>query len=296
MPSSRMEEEALCRRSVAELVGRFKGSTHHQDATGQELENPVRRRPPCSLKLPKTQVDEQEPPGVTSPQPSKAKRNSALIEKLQANLALSPGALMASPKSPGFKMFPPAFPLPSPGSASGTVVTSSSPQTPTSPVPTSPLTEEGPASFEEPPVVGEGSTLSNTSIKGRARHSLRRRPPSRRHRKPSSGEDISNANEGGDVSHSANEEGRGGEDQKDGLINEVKEDIREVLISHTETKTYEEEKAAVKHSTGEEGEENEQIKNGSPEGEDRSSEIKVEEEKKIIQRQDDVGRGEEDED
>lgn len=98
------------------------------------------------------------------------------------------------------------------------------------------------------------------------------------------------------MSHSANEEGRGEEDQKDGLINEVKEDIREVLISHTETKTYEEEKAAVKHSTGEEGEENEQIKNGSPEGEDKSSETKVEEENKIIQRQDDVGRGEEDED
>lgn len=66
--------------------------------------------------------------------------------------------------------------------------------------------------------------------------------------------------------------GRGGEDQKDGLINEVKEEKREVSISHTETKTHEEEKAVVKHSTGEEDEENEQIKNGSPEGEDRSSE------------------------
>lgn len=99
------------------------------------------------------------------------------------------------------------------------------------------------------------------------------------------------------MSHSAKEEGRGGEeDQKDGLINEVKEDKREVSISHTETKTHEKEKAAVKHSTSEEDEENEQIKNGSPEGEDRSSEIKVEEEKKTIQRQDDVGRGGEDED
>lgn len=98
------------------------------------------------------------------------------------------------------------------------------------------------------------------------------------------------------MSHSAKEEGRGGEDQKDGLINEVKEDKREVSISHTETKTRKEEKAAVKHSTGEEDEEKEQIKNGSPEGEHRSSEIKVEEGKKAIQRQDDVGRGGEDED
>lgn len=98
------------------------------------------------------------------------------------------------------------------------------------------------------------------------------------------------------MSHSAKEEGSGGGDRKDGLINEVKEDKREVSISHTETKTHEEEKAAVKHSTGEEDEENEQITNGSPEGEDRSSEMKVEEGKKTIQRQNDVGRGGEDED
>lgn len=94
--------------------------------------------------------------------------------------------------------------------------------------------------------------------------------------------------------HSAKEEGKAGEDHKDGLINEVKEDKREVSISHTETKTHEKEKAAIKHSTGEEDEKNEQIKNGSHEGEDCSSEIKVEEKKKTIQRQDDVGRGRED--
>lgn len=86
------------------------------------------------------------------------------------------------------------------------------------------------------------------------------------------------------MSYSAKEVGSGGEDQQDGLINEVKEDKREVSISHTETKTHKEEKAAVKHSTGEEDEENEQIKNGSPEGEDRSSEIKVEEGKKTKDR------------
>lgn len=98
------------------------------------------------------------------------------------------------------------------------------------------------------------------------------------------------------MSYSANEEGRGGDDQKDGLIKEVKEDQREVSISHTETKTHEEEKAVFKHSTCEEDEENDKTKTGSPEGEDRSSEIKVEEGKKTIQRQDDVGRGGEDED
>ncbi|XP_044077275.1 duboraya isoform X2 [Siniperca chuatsi] len=108
-----MEEEAPSRRSVAELAGRFKGSAPPHDAAGNETDKPVRRRPPRSLQLAKTHGDEQEPPGVTSPLPAKAKRNSALIEKLQANLALSPTALLPSPKSPGFRLLPPAFPAPS---------------------------------------------------------------------------------------------------------------------------------------------------------------------------------------
>ncbi|XP_068587831.1 duboraya isoform X2 [Cebidichthys violaceus] len=194
-----MEEEALSRRSVAELAGRFKGSSRPQDAAGNETqEKPVRRRPPRSLQLPKTTGDDQEPPGVTSPLPAKAKRNSALIEKLQANLALSPTTLLPSPKSPGFKLLPPTFTPPSPSSAPVFGVFSSTLPPLASPLnATSPWTEEeGPASFEAPPTVEEGSILSNTSIKGRARHSIWRRPPSRLHRKSSSGDDVGVAIEG----------------------------------------------------------------------------------------------------
>lgn len=199
-----MEEEARHRPSVAELAGRFKGSAAAPDAAGQEIGKPVRRRPPQSLKLPKTSADDKEPSGVTSPLPAKAKRNSALIEKLQANLALSPNALLASPKSPGFRLIHPSFPLPSAGSSPVTPVTPvtpvspSSTSTPTSSLPALPLTEaESPSSFEAPPSVSEGAILSNDSIKGRARHSIRRRPPSRRNRKSSSEEDIGLAGGGG---------------------------------------------------------------------------------------------------
>ncbi|KAM6911440.1 duboraya [Lycodopsis pacificus] len=192
-----MEEEAPARRSVAELAGRFKGSSGPHDAAGNETEKPVRRRPPRSLQLHKTTGDDQEQPtGVTSPLPAKAKRNSALIEKLQANLALSP-TLLPSPMSPGFKLQPPGSAPPCPGSASVFGVFQSTPPparplTTTSPWPE----EEGPASFEAPPTVEEGSILSNTSIKGRARHSIRRRPPSRRHRTSSSGDEVGVAIEG----------------------------------------------------------------------------------------------------
>ncbi|CAF95382.1 unnamed protein product [Tetraodon nigroviridis] len=279
-----MEEEAPCRRSVAELAGRFKGPTPQQDATGQESqEKPVRRRPPRSLQLPKTQEDNQEPPSVTSPLPTKAKRNSALIEKIQANLALSPGALMPSPKSPGFRMLPPAFPPPSPGSALVTGVTSPSTPTPTSPVLASPLTEEeGPASFEDPPVVLEGSTLSNANIKARARHSIRRRPPSRRHRQASSGEDVSDVSEGGVCVHSEKEKEGGGEEQQDGKPGE-EEDKSEGSTGHAENETHQEETAERPAR-----EEDEEMKNGTPEREedDKSSETKVEEEKEDTERRD----------
>ncbi|KAK9537050.1 hypothetical protein VZT92_006788 [Zoarces viviparus] len=194
-----MEEEAPSRRSVAELAGRFKGSSRPHDAAGNETEKPVRRRPPRSLQLPKTTGDDQEQPtGVTSPLPAKAKRNSALIEKLQANLALSPTTLLPSPRSPGFKLLPPAFTPPSPSSAPVFGVFSSTPPPPASPLNTTSswTEEEGPASFEAPPTVEEGSILSNTSIKGRARHSIRRRPPSRRHRTSSSGDEVGVAIEG----------------------------------------------------------------------------------------------------
>uniref|UniRef100_A0AAZ3NX16 FAM21/CAPZIP domain-containing protein n=1 Tax=Oncorhynchus tshawytscha TaxID=74940 RepID=A0AAZ3NX16_ONCTS len=147
---------------------------------------PVRRRPPRTLQLPKTtaqgEVDEEKPISP-SLHPAKTKRNSALIEKLQANLALSPCSLLPSPKSPGLRLLPPSFtstcsPIP--------------PVTPTTPVSRAPLLrslskEETPATFEVPATPTDGSLLPSIN-KGRARLSIRRRPPSRRHRK-SSGEE-----------------------------------------------------------------------------------------------------------
>ncbi|XP_010772797.1 capZ-interacting protein, partial [Notothenia coriiceps] len=97
-------------------------------------------------------------------------KNSSIIEKLQANLALSPTALLPSPKSPEVRLQP----------------------TPLSPVvPYSPLTshlsseEEDPISFDSPP---EGIPLPNFN-KTRARLSFKRRPPTRQHRR-STGEEI----------------------------------------------------------------------------------------------------------
>ncbi|KAM3601197.1 uncharacterized protein V6R79_008897 [Siganus canaliculatus] len=258
-----MEEEAPSRRSVAELAGRFKGSSAPPDAAGneQKTEKPVRRRPPRSLQLSKPHGDEQEQsPDVTSPVLAKAKRNSALIEKLQASLVLSPSALMASPLSPGFRMLPPAFPSPSSGSAPvSTTASTACVGTPTSPVLTSPPTEEeGPASFETPPSVGEGSILSNDSVKGRARHSIRRRPPSRRHRKSSS-DDVAVGNEGQETSMSSPSEAEAKPPRENGQTEEEEKEEKEVKEGEKEVKEEEkkvkEEKKEVKEAEKEEEEE-----------------------------------------
>uniref|UniRef100_A0A8C8FL20 FAM21/CAPZIP domain-containing protein n=1 Tax=Oncorhynchus tshawytscha TaxID=74940 RepID=A0A8C8FL20_ONCTS len=181
-----MEEDAPPKKSVAELAGKFKAHAP-PFPTGTDGNNkPVRRRPPRTLQLPKTtaqgEVDEEKPISP-SLHPAKTKRNSALIEKLQANLALSPCSLLPSPKSPGLRLLPPSFtstcsPIP--------------PVTPTTPVSRAPLLrslskEETPATFEVPATPTDGSLLPSIN-KGRARLSIRRRPPSRRHRK-SSGEE-----------------------------------------------------------------------------------------------------------
>ncbi|XP_077448128.1 duboraya [Stigmatopora argus] len=179
-------QERICSRpSVAQLAGRFAGSS---PPSAGETEKPVRRRPPRTLQLPKCHGDErEEAAGVTSP--VKVKRNSALIEKLQANLALSPAALLPSPGSPGVRP-PPFSPPPSPGPVAAS---------PSSALSSPALTEEeGPASFEAPPTATEGALLVNVN-KSRARHSLRRRPPSRRHRKSSGGEDVGVASEDADT-------------------------------------------------------------------------------------------------
>lgn len=289
-----MEEEAPSRRSVAELAGRFRGLAPPHDAAGHEAEKPVRRRPPRSLQLSTPQGDDQEPTGVTSPLPAKAKRNSALIEKLQANLALSPSALLPSPKSPGFRLLPPAFPASSPCSNPVTTVTTSSTATPTSPVATPLLTEEeGPTSFEAPPIVGEGSILSNDNIKGRARHSIRRRPPSRRHKKSSSGDEVGLASEAENTSQSSTtepedrttgggEEGGGGGGGAGGGEGEVfkQEDQTDASTCPETNKSTEEDHSEVSVEPMEEEEkmkEGESGSTGGKEGDDSSSGRKEEE-------------------
>ncbi|XP_075958217.1 duboraya isoform X3 [Anarhichas minor] len=281
-----MEEEAASRRSVAELAGRFKGSSRPHDAAGNETEKPVRRRPPRSLQLPKTTGDDQEqPPGVTSPLPAKAKRNSALIEKLQANLALSPTTLLPSPKSPGFKLLPPAFTPPSPGSAPVFGVFSSTPP-PASPLnTTSPWTEEeGPASFEAPPTVEEGSILSNTSIKGRARHSIRRRPPSRRRRTSSSGDEVGVAIEGEEATEAEDksttttttgggETDEGKEDKTDKSHEEDESEINDETRGDDEKK--EERSKGEGSSSGRKEEEEEEEKNSEEKQTEDSTEGKT---------------------
>ncbi|XP_056141166.1 duboraya [Lampris incognitus] len=193
-----MEEEAPARRSVAELAGKFTSKSPPPNPVGNEEVKQVRRRPPRTLQLPpKDEGDEpMKSPGALSPLPAKAKRNSALIEKLQANLALSPSVLLPSPKSPGLRLLPPSFTLPSPSTVSApvtteTTVTPTTTMTPTTVVNPTGLAseEEAPASFETPPTTAEGLLLPSIN-KGRARLSIRRRPPSRRHRKSSSGEEV----------------------------------------------------------------------------------------------------------
>ncbi|XP_029374556.1 duboraya isoform X2 [Echeneis naucrates] len=152
------------------------------------------------------QGDNQESqlsPGVTSP--VKTKRNSALIEKLQASLSHPPSGQVSSPKSPGFGLLPFAFTPSSPSSATVTTVTTPLTVTPTSGVTACPVSEEeGPASFEDAPA--DGSILLSMN-KSRARHSIRRRPPSRRHRKSSSGD---GAGVSGDVINKTTTTTRGG--------------------------------------------------------------------------------------
>ncbi|XP_053770396.1 capZ-interacting protein isoform X3 [Desmodus rotundus] len=131
--------------SVAQLAGRFR----EQAAAAKE------KSPPNASHLPKVKV-----------------KSSPLIEKLQANLAFDPAALLpgASPKSPGLKAVVSPFHSP--------------PSTPSSPGvrPQASEPEEVPISFDQPP---EGSHLPCYN-KVRTRGSIKRRPPSRRFRRSQS--------------------------------------------------------------------------------------------------------------
>ncbi|XP_027967470.1 capZ-interacting protein isoform X1 [Eumetopias jubatus] len=159
--------------SVAQLAGRFR----EQAAAAKETPacKPTRRKPPCSLPLfpPKVELgqngEEKSSPNASHPPKIKVK-SSPLIEKLQANLAFDPAALLpgASPKSPGLKAAVSPFQSP--------------PSTPSSPGVRSQEPEEVPVSFDQPP---EGSHLPCYN-KVRTKGSIKRRPPSRRFRRSQS--------------------------------------------------------------------------------------------------------------
>ncbi|XP_073433213.1 capZ-interacting protein isoform X2 [Dendrobates tinctorius] len=158
--------------SVAKLAGLF-GDNFNSPRKEVPPHKPTRRKPPCSLPLPKPEITNN---GDESQVPKIKVKSSPLIEKLQANLAFAPASLLPgpSPKSPGLKTM--ASPWGTP------------PSTPSSPSvqPHSSSTEESPVSFEQPP---EGTHLQSYN-KVRTRGSLKRRPPSRRFRKSQSDMDF----------------------------------------------------------------------------------------------------------
>uniref|UniRef100_A0A8C9FIB3 FAM21/CAPZIP domain-containing protein n=1 Tax=Pavo cristatus TaxID=9049 RepID=A0A8C9FIB3_PAVCR len=146
--------------SVAQLAGKFKEQA--ASITGKEVpaHKPTRRKPPCSLSLysNKTETSQnngQKPSPNACPIPKVKVKSSPMIEKLQANLAFAPAALLpgASPKSPGLKVMVSPFSTP--------------PSTPSSPgiQPQSGEASETPVSFDKPP---EGTQLQFYNKVGRA--------------------------------------------------------------------------------------------------------------------------------
>ncbi|XP_074668685.1 capZ-interacting protein [Strix aluco] len=171
--------------SVAQLAGKFKEKAANVPGKEVPPHKPTRRKPPCSLPLysHKTETsdnDEQKRSPNACPIPKVKVKSSPMIEKLQANLAFAPAALLpgASPKSPGVKGLVSPFSTP--------------PSTPSSPGVQSQPSEanETPVSFDQPP---EGTQLQFYN-KVRTRGSIKRRPPSRRFRRSLSeygdGEDL----------------------------------------------------------------------------------------------------------
>ncbi|NXY25237.1 CPZIP protein, partial [Atrichornis clamosus] len=171
--------------SVAQLAGKFKEQA--ANIPGKEVPplKPTRRKPPCSLPLypHKTETsdnNEQKRSPNACPIPKVKVKSSPMIEKLQANLAFAPAALLpgVSPKSPGLKVLVSPFSTP--------------PSTPSSPGTQSQPSEAGetPISFDQPPE----STQLQFYNKVRTRGSIKRRPPSRRFRRSLSeygdGEDL----------------------------------------------------------------------------------------------------------
>ncbi|XP_054650794.1 capZ-interacting protein [Dunckerocampus dactyliophorus] len=173
-------EDSPFKPSVAELAGRFKGHILPLPSAHDKL--PFRRKPPCSLQFPnqKNDADESDKNTVSTSPVQIGMRSSSIIERLQANLALSPTTLLPSPKSAADVNRQPESPSP-PSTTSPTW----GPRSPTlQPVQVS-VEEEEPVNFDSPP---EGTPLPSFN-KTRARLSFKRRPPTRQHRR-SAGEEA----------------------------------------------------------------------------------------------------------
>ncbi|KAM4044872.1 capZ-interacting protein isoform 2-T2 [Anomaloglossus baeobatrachus] len=192
-------EEAAPPPSVAKLAGLF-GDTFNSPRKEGPPPKPTRRKPPCSLPLPKPEITNN---GNESQLPKVKVKSSPLIEKLQANLAFAPASLLPgpSPKSPGLKAMTSPWGTP--------------PSTPSSPSvqPHSSNSEESPVSFEQPP---EDSHLQSYT-KVRTRGSIKRRPPSRRFRQSQSDMDfdIETSNETTKENGDKSDEGDAGVTDKD---------------------------------------------------------------------------------
>ncbi|XP_068601571.1 capZ-interacting protein [Brachionichthys hirsutus] len=174
LPFFSLQHDSPTKLSVAELAGRFKGHILPFPTSNDEL--PFQRRPPCSLKFQHRNDDDESDKTIVSPKPFKIKmKNSPIIGKLQANLALSPTVLLPSPRSPELKLEP--APLPP--------TTPCSPLSPTVGLSRAPSEEEDPIGFNNPP----DATPLPSFNKTRARLSFKRRPPTRQHRR-SAGEEA----------------------------------------------------------------------------------------------------------
>ncbi|XP_056906180.1 capZ-interacting protein isoform X1 [Takifugu flavidus] len=165
-----MEKDSPSKPSVAELAGRLKGHILPMTTTNNGL--PFQRRSTSSLKF-QNQKDNEE---SDKTKPFKIKlKSSPIIGKLQANLALSPTALLPASKNSEVKLQPaPLAPT-----------TSCGPPSPTLQPPPFSTEEEEPAVFDTPPVATPLPSIN----KSRARLSFKRRPPTRPHRRSAGEED-----------------------------------------------------------------------------------------------------------
>ncbi|XP_048396739.1 capZ-interacting protein-like isoform X2 [Stegostoma tigrinum] len=179
-----MEEKPL---SVAALASKFKQETNNTlEKNEKPPKRPVRKKPPSSLPLcgmkndieADHHADEKSSVNDSNRQPKlKLKTSSPLIEKLQANLLLSPTALLpgAGPKSPLKSSFSPfASPASTPDSPGARSQSSES--------------DGGPVTVDQPAERGPLHSLH----KNRVRVSVKRRPPSRKFRR-SVTEDAANS-------------------------------------------------------------------------------------------------------